>query len=397
MQKIMSGIVAEYGLSDISAETLARTSAINRKIVKGKTFEVVNNDCVAETRAMEDNSVDLILTSIPFGNQYSYCSNYHYFGYTESNNQFWGQMDFLSPHLLRVLKPGRIACVHVKDRILIGQYEGTGCPTVDPFHADAIYHYRRHGFFFMGMITVVTDVVRENNQTYRLGWTEQCKDGTKMGVGMPEYVLIFRKPQTDLSRGYADDPVIKDKSSYSRARWQIDAHGFWRDSGDRLMTAEELNSLDLKGIIGKFNEYSKTHVYDYEEHVAIGDALEEKGKLPKLFMAIAPASPHPDVWADIPRVLTLNTRQKQKGLRAHCCPLQIKLVERLITRYSNEGDAVYDPFGGIMTVPYCAIKMNRRGIACELNEEYFRDGLRYLEQAERDKRTRALFDEIEVA
>jgi hypothetical protein len=43
------------------------------------------------------------------------------------------------------------------------------------------------------MITVVTDVVRENNQTYRLGWSEQCKDGTKMGVGSPEYVLLFRK------------------------------------------------------------------------------------------------------------------------------------------------------------------------------------------------------------
>lgn len=50
------------------------------------------------------------------------------------------------------------------------------------------------------MITVVTDVVRENNQTYRLGWTEQCKDGTKMGVGCPEYILLFRKLPTDHSK-----------------------------------------------------------------------------------------------------------------------------------------------------------------------------------------------------
>ena len=54
----------------------------------------------------------------------------------------------------------------------------------------------------MGMKTIVTDVVRENNQTYRLGWTEQCKDGTKMGVGMPEYLLIFRKPATDRTNAY---------------------------------------------------------------------------------------------------------------------------------------------------------------------------------------------------
>jgi hypothetical protein len=48
-----------------------------------------------------------------------------------------------------------------------------------------------------GIKTITTDVVRENNQTYRLGWTEQCKDGSRMGNGMPEYLLVFRKPPTD--------------------------------------------------------------------------------------------------------------------------------------------------------------------------------------------------------
>ena len=84
------------------------------------------------------------------------------------------------------------------------------------------------------------DVVRENNQTYRLGWSEQCKDGTKMGVGCPEYVLLFRKPQTDRTRGYADLPVAKSKTEYTRAHWQVDAHAFWRSSGNRQLTAEEM-------------------------------------------------------------------------------------------------------------------------------------------------------------
>ena len=84
-------------------------------------------------------------------------------------------------------------------------------PTVEPFHALTILHYMKHGFQFFGMITVVTDVVRENNQTYRLGWTENSKDGTKMGVGCEEYVLLFRKLPTDTSNAYADVPVKKDK------------------------------------------------------------------------------------------------------------------------------------------------------------------------------------------
>ena len=68
------------------------------------------------------------------------------------------------------------------------------------------------------MITVLTDVVRENNQTYRLGWTEQCKDGSKMGVGCPEYVLLFRKLPSSTEKAYADVPVAKSKEGYTRAR-----------------------------------------------------------------------------------------------------------------------------------------------------------------------------------
>lgn len=57
---------------------------------------------------------------------------------------------------------------------------------MSPFSDDCVAHFRRHGFAFLARVTIGTDVVRENNQTYRLGWTEQCKDGTRMGHGMPE-------------------------------------------------------------------------------------------------------------------------------------------------------------------------------------------------------------------
>ena len=80
----------------------------------------------------------------------------------------------------------------------------------------------------------------------------------------------------------------------------------------------------------------------------------------------------------------------------HVCPLQLDIVERVINRYSNEGDLVYDPFGGLMTVPMSAVKMNRRGYGCELNQDYFRDGVGYLQEAERDVETPTLFDFLEV-
>ena len=162
---------------------------------------------------MEDNSVDLIVTSIPFSNHYEYTPSYNDFGHNEDTERFFEQMDFLSPNLLRILKPGRVFACHVKDRVLFGNATGTGMPTMEPFHALCIEHYMKAGFQYFGMITVVTDVVRENNQTYRLGWTEQCKDGTKMGVGCPEYILLFRKLPSSTEKAYADVPVTKGVSA----------------------------------------------------------------------------------------------------------------------------------------------------------------------------------------
>lgn len=393
MVQKMTDIIKQYGLSQLAMqETLARSIGVKRIEAERQLFRVANNDCVDEARRQQESSVDLIVTSIPFANHYEYSPSYNDFGHTENNQHFWQQMDFLTPELLRILKPGRIYCCHVKDRILFGNVTGAGAPTVSPFHAEALFHGQRHGFDYMGMITVVTDVVRENNQTYRLGWSEQCKDGTKMGGGSPEYILIFRKPQTDRSKGYADVPVRKDKADYTRARWQVDAHAFWRSSGDRQLTAEELGKLGPDKLAKLFTEQSLAGIYDYETHIRIGEELEARGALPSTFMSLAPGSHYPEVWHDINRMLTLNGDQARRNVEQHVCPLQFDIVDRLIERYSNCGELVYDPFGGLMTVPYRAILKGRRGAASELNPAYFLDGVHYLKAAEREVSMPTLFD-----
>lgn len=393
MVEKMIEIVKKYGLSAAGMEKhLERKMGVKTVRVEGKWYTAVHDDCVEETRRMEDNSVDLIHTSIPFGNHYEYSANYNDFGHNENTERFFEQMDFLTPELLRVLAPGRVAAIHVKDRVLFGNATGTGMPTIEPFHAMCIEHYIKHGFQYFGMITVVTDVVRENNQTYRLGWSEQCKDGSKMGVGCPEYILLFRKLPTDRTNAYADEPVEKSKEEYTRAQWQIDAHGFWRSSGNRLISKEELKSFSVNSLQKVYREYSRDHVYDYQEHVELAKELDTEGKLPATFMVVAPGSWTWEVWDDINRMRTLNTNQSRRRQQMHVCPLQLDIVERIINRYSNEGDLVFDPFGGLMTVPMTAVKMKRRGYGIELNPDYFRDGVGYLQAAEDEVETPTLFD-----
>lgn len=394
----MIEIVKKYGLNSANkVERLERKMGVEgsreERTVKGTYYTAVYGDCVEETREMESNSVDLIHTSIPFGNHYEYSANYNDFGHNQNTERFFEQMDYLTPELLRILKPGRVAAIHVKDRVLFGNVTGTGFPTVEPFHAACITHYMKHGFQYFGMITVVTDVVRENNQTYRLGWSDCCKDGTKMGVGCPEYILLFRKQQTDHSKGFADERVTKSKEEYTRAQWQIDAHGYWRSSGDRLVSKKELESISVDNLQSVYRKYSRENVYSYEEHVALAKKLDEDGKLPATFMVVAPGSWNQmEVWDDINRMRTLNTTQSRRRAQMHVCPLQLDIVERIINRYSNPGEVVLDPFGGLMTVPMTAVKMNRMGYGIELNPDYFRDGVGYLQAAENEIDEPTLFD-----
>lgn len=393
----MTEIIREHGLDKSTiAEVLTRSLGVERIEASGEGWLLANNDCVDETaNHMDTNSVDMIVTSIPFANHYEYTPSYNDFGHTDNNEHFWAQMDYLTPNLLKVLKPGRIYACHVKDRINFGNVTGAGIPTVSPFHVEAIQHGIKHGFDYMGMITVVTDVVRENNQTYRLGWSEMCKDGTKMGAGSPEYIILFHKPQSDRTRGYADTPVTKSKDEYSRARWQVDAHAFWRSSGERNMTAEELAALPVEQRSRMFTEQTLKEIYDYESHIRVGEILDAKGALPATFMSLAPGSWHPDVWHDVNRMLTLNGEQARRNVQMHVCPLQFDIVDRLIERYTNPGDLVFDPFGGIGTVPLRALKLGRQGRSSELNSGYFFDAVKYLQAAERERDMPNLFDFIE--
>lgn len=374
------------------AHTLTRVLGVDRAEVKGKMYTAIHNDCVKETATMDENSVGLILTSIPFSTQYEYSPNYSDFGHTDNNEHFFAQMDYLTPNLLKILKPGRICAVHVKDRIVPGGMTGLGFQTVYPLHCKTIEHYVKHGFGYMGMKTIVTDVVRENNQTYRLGWTEQCKDGTKMGVGMPEYLLLFRKPPTSTEKSYADHPVVKSKADYTRGRWQIDAHGFSRSNGNRFMTPEELAKIPHEAMFKAYRKFSLENVYDFEHHVSLNDGLALEGQLPVTFMLLQPQSWHPDVYTDITRMLTLNTSQSARNKEMHLCPMQFDLADRVIEQFSEKGDVVFDPFGGLMTVPYRAILKGRYGMATELSASYFTDGVGYLAAAEKEQSMPSLFD-----
>ena len=151
-------------------------------------------------------------------------------------------------------------------------------------------------------------------------------------------------------------------------------------------------AMDTGKIQAAYRRFSRGTVYDYAEHVRMAKELDEDGKLPATFMVVAPGSWTDEVWDDINRMRTLNTTQSQRRQQMHVCPLQLDIVDRLIHRYSNPGDLVLDPFGGLGTVALEAMKAGRRGYTIELNDGYFRDAVGYLKEYEEEDRRISLFD-----
>lgn len=394
----MRAIIQEYGLTNEAlAGEMRRTLGVTRNEVKGELFTAILNDCTLEVMDMADNSIDEIVTSIPFGTHFEYVASLNDFGHNLADSDFWRQMDFLIPELLRVVKPGRIAAIHCKDRLLYGHQTPHGMMEVDYFTHECARAFKKHGFVSYGEIFIPTDVVRENNSTNRLGWSENCKDGSKMGVGMSEKVLLFRKPQTDKTRSYADEPVRKNKKDYSRGQWQIDAHSLWRSNGHHLESPADnpdlLTGMDGSQVYNWYKGWSKNAPYDYHQHVALNEAMGDR--LPAKFMLMPPQAPpeYEDcIWTDVLFFRTLNMQNARRLVEKHICPLPMDIVERLIVRYSKPGELILDPFAGLFTVPYLAIQLGRRGLGIELNPVSFDAGVRYCREMEIQRSAPALFD-----
>lgn len=401
LQEEMLDLVRQYGLnSNLIKSQMQRQLFMQGDKVQIGNATLYNNDntvILADGKEIADNSIGLIVTSIPFGDHYEYSEYYNDYGHNNGNGEFFKQMDFLTPNLLRVLKPGHICAVHVKDRIRYSYQNGTKFTTIEDFSGQTVAHYIKHGFYLMGKITITTDVVAENNQTYRLGWSEQCKDATKMGVGLPEYVLLFRKAPTTPDNAYSDEPVTKDKQDYTVGLWQLDAHAYWRSSGNRMLPVQELIKKDLRHIVREWQLSQEEGLYNFKKHEELVNALDESGKLSRKFMTVPPISNSEFVWDDIQRTNTLNTKQVNSKKEKHICPLQLDIIERLINRFSNEGDVVLDPFGGLFSVAYKALEMRRKAISIELNSEYYKDGLFYVRAMNDKINMPTLFDVLKEA
>lgn len=88
------------------------------------------------------------------------------------------------------------------------------------------------------------------------------------------------------------------------------------------------------------------------------------------------------VWMDIDPSDTLQYQSaREHDDERHICPLQLGVIRRGIELWTNPGDVVLSPFGGIGSEPTVALQMGRRAIAVELKDSYYRQMVRNVQNA----------------
>ena len=272
------------------------TASLDTESETNEWYHIERGDCVQLIKNVKDESIGLSVFSPPFAELYTYSSHVEDMGNSKDYKEFLEQFEFLIKELYRVMMQGRNVAVHCMDLpIQKGKHGFIG---LRDFSGMILAAFEDAGFVYASRVTIWKDPVVEMQRTKALGLLHKQvkKDSTMSRVGIPDYVMIFRKD------GERSNPVTS--TDIPVDLWQKYASPVWMD-------------------------------IDY------GDTLQG----------------------------FRNGREQND--EKHICPLQLGTIERLIHLYSNEGDEVLDPFGGIGSTPFKAVKMNRKGKAFELKESYF--------------------------
>lgn len=197
------------------------------KEIKNEHYHIMRGDSCEIINKIESNSIDLSIFSPPFSNLFTYSDNIRDLGNSDDEIQFFEQNQFILDELYRIMKPGRLVCVHTKD---IAKYKGSsGYSGMYDFTGDYHRAMEKAGFKYHSKITIWTDPVLEmqRTKTQRLLYKQVTKDSTSTGIGMPEYVTIFKKWE-----GSQDDwtPVTNlNKKNFPLDTWQKWASPVWFD------------------------------------------------------------------------------------------------------------------------------------------------------------------------
>jgi len=288
-------------------------------------YAIYNGDCIQVVGGLKDKSVHVSIYSPPFAELYNYSSSERDMSNCGSYEEFLRHYGFLIEQLARVTMPGRVSCVHCMDLRRAGGREG-----VRDFPGDIIRMYEANGFYYTGRHVIWKEPLRVAIKTRALGLRhgQLVKDSSKCHVAGADYLLVFRRD--------GDNPVPI-----------AHAEGLTYYAGSNPIPN------------GMATSYA-------------GHTDQRTNKLSQLIWQRYASS----VWMDIRirRVVEFKGGRDSEDEK-HICPLQLDVIERCLTLYSNPGEVVLTPFMGVGSEIVGALQYGRKAIGAELKPSYYRQAI----------------------
>lgn len=307
----------------------------------GANWVAYCGDTVEISRSLPDNFVDFSVFSPPFASLYTYSASERDLGNCRTHAEFWEHYAFLIREQFRVMKPGRLLAAHCM--LLPTSKARDGVIGLTDFRGEIIRAYQREGFVFHSEVCIWKDPVTAMQRTKALGLLHKQlrKDSAMSRQGIADYLVVMRKP------GENPDRVGHTNESFPVERWQRYASPVW------VTTRGE----DDEGFA-----------------IPVKPTLEEQNA---------------DDGAGIHQGDTLNARKaREHDDERHLCPLQLGVIRRGIRLWTNPGDTVWTPFGGVGSEAVVAIEEGRTAILVELKKSYWQQAVMNLKAIE-EKRAEA--------
>jgi DNA modification methylase len=189
--------------------------------VENDNYTIKRGDCVRLIKDLPDESIGLSVFSPPFAELYTYSSHLEDMGNSKDYKEFLTQFNFLVKDLYRVMISGRNVAVHCMDLPI--QKGKEGFIGLRDFSNMIRIAFEEAGFIYHSRVTIWKDPVVEMQRTKALGLLHKQikKDSTMSRVGLPDYVLIFRKD------GERENPVTN--TDLPVDLWQKYASPVWMD------------------------------------------------------------------------------------------------------------------------------------------------------------------------
>lgn len=305
--------------------------AVKEQVITSK-YALYCGDCITTMRDMPDECIHLSIYSPPFAGLYQYSSDEQDMSNAIDHDEFFQHYGFCIDQLSRLTMPGRISAVHCMDIPL----SNAGCDAMFDLPGRIILEHEKRGFVYAGRRVIWKEPLMVRNRTMMksLHHKTLCEDSTRCSIANADYLLMFRR------KGDNKIPVIHEC-------------GLLDYAGENPIPAAV---LPYKGMFGdqKQNIYSQWIWRQYAS----------------------------SVWMDIRIDRVLNFHQaKDDEDEKHVHPLQLDVIERAVTMWSNPGEKVLTPFMGVGSEVYGAVINRRLGIGIELKSSYFRQAVKNLEMA----------------